>query len=154
MTEFRGRPEGEGRRFCLVVSRFNQLVTARLLDAARSELLRGGVREEDLDVIHVPGAWELTAAARRATTRGYDGIVALGCVIRGETPHFDYICRAVTDGLTALARRQAVPIAFGVLTVESLEQAVARAGGEVGDLGASAAEAALEMADLFARLDA
>lgn len=152
MTEYQGRPDGEGRRFCLVVSRFNQLVTSRLAEDARAELLRRGVRDEDIDVVHVPGAWELTAGVRRALSRGYDGIVALGCVVRGETPHFEYICRAATDGLTALCREGGVPISFGVLTVDTMAQAVARAGGEVGNQGASAAQAALEMADLFDRL--
>ncbi len=153
MTEYRGRPDGTGRRVCLVVSRFNQIVTSRLAEDARAELLRRGVPEDGIDLIHVPGAWELTSGVRRALGRGYDAIVALGCVVRGETPHFDYICRAVTDGLTALCRERDTPIAFGVLTVDAMGQAMARAGGEVGSQGASAAEAALEMADLFARLD-
>lgn len=153
VTEYRGRPEGAGRRICLVVSRFNQIVTSRLAEDARSELVRRGVDEEAIDVIHVPGAWELTSGVRRALARDYDAIVAVGCVLRGETPHFDYICRAVTDGLTALSREQDTPIAFGVLTVDTMAQAMARTGGEVGNKGASAAEAALEMADLFARLE-
>lgn len=153
MMEFAGRPVGGGRRFCLVVSRFNQLVTSRLAEEARAELLRHGVGEEAIDVIHVPGAWELTSGVRRALARGYDGIVALGCVVRGETPHFDYICRSVTVGLTALCRESETPIAFGVLTADTMAQAMARAGGEAANQGASAAQAALEMADLFARLD-
>lgn len=152
MTEYRGRPDGTGRRFCLVVSRFNQIVTSRLAEDARAELLRRGVEEEDVDVIHVPGAWELTSGARRALARGYDGIVALGCVIRGETPHFEYLCRAATSGLTALCGEQGTPISFGVLTVDTMAQAMARAGGEVGNQGVAAARAALEMADLFDRL--
>lgn len=153
MTEYSGEPDGRGRRFCLVASRFNQLVTSRLVEHAREELLRRGVRDEDIDVVLVPGAWELTSAARRALDCGYDGIVALGCVVRGETPHFEYICRSVTDGLTALCRESGTPITFGVLTAETMAQAMARAGGETGNQGMAAAAAALEMVDLFARFD-
>lgn len=152
MAEYEGRARGEGRRVCLVVSRFNQLATSRLADGARRELFRRGVREEDVDVIHVPGAWELTAGVRRALGGGYDAIVALGCVVRGETPHFDYICQAATLGLTTLAGSQDIPIAFGVLTTDTLEQAMARTGGEAGDKGAEAARAALQMRDLLDRL--
>ena len=152
MAEHRGRPEGRGRRVCIVVSRFNLMVTERLLEGARAELARKGVAEEDVDVIHVPGAWEITAAARLAAERGYDAIVALGCVVRGETAHFEYICRSVTHGLTELALRGTPPIGFGVLTTDTVAQALDRSGGEVGDQGASAAAAALEMADLWARV--
>lgn len=152
MTEYLGQKDGTGRRFCLVVSRFNQIVTSRLAEEARAELVRRGVREEDIDVFHVPGAWELTSGVRRALAGGYDGIVALGCVVRGETPHFEYICQAATAGLTALCREHDTPIAFGVLTTDTLAQALERAGGEAGNQGVSAAQAALEMCDLFHRL--
>ncbi|MFQ5678626.1 MAG: 6,7-dimethyl-8-ribityllumazine synthase [Gemmatimonadota bacterium] len=152
MTEFRGRPSGSGRRLCLVVSRFNQIVTSRLEEEARAELQRRGVGEDEIDVVHVPGAWELTSGVRRALGRGYDGIVALGCLVRGETPHFDVLCRAVGAGLIGLAREHDTPIAFGVLTTETLAQALERAGGEAGNQGASAAAAALEMCDLLDRL--
>lgn len=151
MTEFSGEPAGEGRRVCLVVSRFNPMVTERLAAAARAELLRRGVREERIDIVHVPGAWELTAGVRRALARGYDAIVALGCVVRGETPHFEYVCEAATSGLVGLQRAHDTPIAFGVLTTDDLQQALARAGGEAGSKGADAARAALEMCSLFDR---
>lgn len=128
------------------------MVTERLLESARATLLAAGVAEEDLDVVSVPGAWEIVAAVRRAAEAGYDGIVALGCVVRGETAHFDQICASVTRGLTSLALSQDTPIAFGVLTTETLAQAIARAGGQVGDLGAEAALAALEMCDLLRQL--
>lgn len=152
MTRYEGRPRGEGRRICLVVSRFNQMVTSRLEEEALRRLEERGVDPEAVDVVRVPGAWEITPAARRVREMGYDAIVALGCVIRGETPHFDYICRSAAGGLTALNREGGPPISFGVLTTEDLGQAMARAGGEAGNLGAAAADAALEMADLFARL--
>lgn len=152
MTEHEGRPNGAGRRICIVASRFNPMVTERLLDGARQTLLERGVAPEDLDVVRVPGAWEIAPAADRAARLEYDAIVALGCVVRGETAHFDYICRAVTDGLTRVQLVSGVPVGFGVLTAESIAQALERSGGAVGHAGARAAEAALEMCDLFARL--
>ncbi|MFQ5888891.1 MAG: 6,7-dimethyl-8-ribityllumazine synthase [Gemmatimonadota bacterium] len=152
MTEFQAEPRGEGRRFCLVVSRFNPMVTERLEAGARQALLRHGVRAEDIDVIRVPGAWELPQAARMAARMGYDGIVALGCVIRGETPHFDYVCRGATDGLAALARQNPIPIGFGLLTTENLPQALDRSGGTVGNKGEEAALAALELSALADQL--
>lgn len=147
MSVFRGEPDGAGRRFCLVVSRFNRLVTERLADGARRALERHGVDPGDVDEVSVPGAWELPWAARRVAGSGYDGLVALGCVIRGETPHFDYVCRGATDGLAALAA-DGVPVGFGLLTCDTHGQAVARAGGEAGNKGEEAAMAVLEMVAL------
>lgn len=138
---------------CIIVSQFNVLVTEQLLEGALESLTADGVAADDIDVLHVPGAWEIAPAAGRAVARGYDAIVALGCVVRGETAHFDYICRSVTDGLTRLQERHGVPIGFGVITAENLPQAMARAGGEVGNLGQQAARAALEMSDLYRRMD-
>lgn len=153
MPEFRGEPTGRGRRVCVVVSRFNSMVTERLLQSALGELEDRGVPEEDVDVVRVPGAWELTSAVRRALDGGgYDAIVALGAVVRGQTPHFEYLCRGVTAGLASLCAGGSVPIAFGVLTTDDLEQALARAGGDAGDKGVEAASAALEMADLHRRM--
>lgn len=129
------------------------MVTDRLVEGAREELCRRGVAEASLDIIRVPGAWEIPVAAARAANGPYDAIVALGCVIRGETSHYEHICTAVTDGLARVQARTGTPIALGVLTTESLEQALARAGGEVGHLGVQAAEAALEMCDLFSRME-
>lgn len=154
MAEFGAEPKGRGRRLCLVVSRFNPMVTERLLEGARREALRHGVAEEDVDVVRVPGAWELTGAVGRVLDRGYDAVVALGAVVRGETPHFDYICQGVTAGLARLSATSGVPISFGILTTDDLEQALARAGGAAGHKGAEAAAAALEMAELFRRLEA
>lgn len=150
MTTFAGRPVGAGRRFCVVVSRFNQIVTERLAEGARETLREHGADEPD--VLYVPGAFELVQGVRWSLERGYDGIVAIGSVIRGETPHFEYVCRAVTDGLRGLASGSDVPIAFGVLTTDDMDQAMARAGGSVGDKGRAAALAVLEMCDLRARL--
>ena len=152
MTDFQGVAAGAGLRVCILVSRFNVIVTDRLLDGARTTLIESGVNEDRLDVIWVPGAWELPAAASMASERGYDAMVALGCIIRGETAHFDHVSRAAVDGLARLQLRTGIPIALGILTPEDMSQAMARAGGDVGHAGVQAAEAALEMADLQTRL--
>lgn len=152
MSEFQGEPTGAGRRVCILVSRFNLLVTERLLEGARDTLLEHGVSEANLDVVYVPGAWELPMAAARVAERGYDAIVALGCVIKGETAHFEHVSRAATEGLGRVQLETGIPIALGVLTPGNMSQAMARAGGEVGHAGVQAAEAALEMADLRGRL--
>ena len=154
MAEFAGVPRGAGRRFAVVGSRFNSEITKRLVDGAVDCLARHGAAFEDVDVVWVPGAWELPVAVERllATDR-YDGIVAVGAVIRGETPHFEYIASEAARGLAALQREFNVPIGFGVLTTDTDEQAEARAGGAHGNKGWDAALAALEMADLLERLD-
>lgn len=143
---------GRGRRFCLVGSRFNRLVVERLAEGAREALERAGVAEGAVDEIWVPGAWELPWAARRAAREGYDAIVVVGCVVRGQTPHFDYICEAATRELGALAGRGEVPVGLGLLTCDTMEQAMERSGGEHGNKGEDAAEAALRLADLASRL--
>ncbi len=154
MAEFEGVPAGRGRRVAVVVSRFNEGITQRLEAGAVEALLRAGVADDDLDVIRVPGAWELPAAARAAlATERYDALVAVGAVIRGETPHFDYVAGAAAQGLAAVGAEYEVPVGFGVLTCDTVAQAEARAGGTHGNKGADAARAALEMVDLVARLD-
>jgi 6,7-dimethyl-8-ribityllumazine synthase len=153
MSEIRGALEGVGRRFAIIVSRYNDLVTERLLNGARSCLLQHGVAEADVEVIAVPGAWELPGAALVAAHTGrFAGIVALGCVIRGETPHFDYVAGEAARGLASLVLETGVPVGFGLLTTEDPEQALARAGGSKGNKGWEAALSALEMADLYAQL--
>jgi len=151
----RSQDGGEGRRLrlCVVVSRFNAPVTEKLLEGALECLAEAGVERDLIDVFHVPGAWELPFGVRLALkhTR-YDGALALGCVIRGETPHFEYVSMGATVGLEALAREAGVPIGFGLLTTEDGKQALARAGGRKGNKGREAALAVLEMCDLSARL--
>jgi 6,7-dimethyl-8-ribityllumazine synthase len=155
MVEFTGKPDGEGKRIAIVASRFNELVTAKLVAGALDALERHGVARQAVDVAWVPGAWELPAAARRLlVTRGYDALVAVGAVIRGETPHFDYVAGECARGLADVQAEFGRPIGFGVLTTDSLEQAEARAGGAHGNKGWDAAMAALEMADLFTRIEA
>ncbi|MFW6039813.1 MAG: 6,7-dimethyl-8-ribityllumazine synthase [Gemmatimonadota bacterium] len=146
---------GAGRRFALVVSRFNEPVTARLLEGARACLEAHGADPGDIEVHHVPGAFELPLAARWLLDRGgVDGVAALGCVVRGETPHFDFVSLGTTIGIEAVARERGVPVAFGVLTTDDADQARARAGGDRGNKGEEAALALLEMCVLKARLDA
>jgi 6,7-dimethyl-8-ribityllumazine synthase len=153
--ELNGSAERAVGRVAIVVSRFNELVTERLLEGARACLLQHGLAEDAIDVIHVPGAWELPGAAQRAAASGrYAAIVALGCVIRGETPHFEYVAGESARGLARVALDAGIPIGFGVLTTEDQDQALARAGGRVGNKGWDAAVSALEMADLYRRLEA
>lgn len=154
MAEFRGTAAGDERRVGVVVSRFNEEVTTRLLEGAVECLIRNGVRFQDVDVVWVPGAWELPAAAERLlASERYDALVVVGAVIRGETPHFDYVAGEAARGLANLQREFVTPIGFGLLTTDNDEQAEARAGGAHGNKGWDAALAALEMADLFSRLD-
>jgi 6,7-dimethyl-8-ribityllumazine synthase len=155
MTDFVGAPTMQGRHVAIVVSRFNESVTQRLVDGALDALSRHGGTAADVDVVWVPGAWELPAAARALlATERYDAIVALGAVIRGETPHFDYVAGEASRGLAEAGADFDVPIGFGLLTTDSLEQADARAGGAHGNKGWDAALAAIEMMDLFERLRA
>lgn len=153
MAEFTGQPRGEGRRIAVVVSRFNESVTVPLAEGAVSALVTQGVLFDDIDVMWVPGAWEIPVAVRHAMATGrYDAAVALGAVIRGDTPHFDIVAGECARGLMDIARDIDVPVTLGVLTTDTLAQAEARAGGEHGNKGADAALAALEMLDLFDRV--
>ena len=154
MAEFNGVPNGEGRRYAVLASRFNNNITSKLADGAMEALVRHGASSDDVDLIWVPGAWELPFAARRlASTERYNAIVVVGAVIRGDTPHFDYICTEASRGLADASTEYEIPIGFGLLTTDNMEQAEARAGGEHGNKGWDAAIAALEMSDLFERLD-
>ena len=154
MAEFNGVPNGEGRRYAVLASRFNNNITSKLADGAMDALVRHGVAAEDIDVVWVPGAWELPFAARRlAATDRYNAIVVVGAVIRGDTPHFDYICNEASRGIADASSEYEIPIGFGLLTTDDMAQAEARAGGEHGNKGWDAAIAALEMSDLFERLE-
>ena len=155
MAEFTGTPSGTGRRFGVVVARFNESITQKLLDGALDALTRHGASLDDIDILWVPGAWELPFAARRALAADrYDAVIALGAVIRGDTPHFDYVAGECARGLAQASADYDFPVAFGVLTCDDVAQAEARAGGAHGNKGWDAALAAMEMVDLFGRLDA
>lgn len=154
MAEFEGAPTGEGRRVAVVASRFNQEITRALADGALDALVRHGCAADDVDVVWVPGAWELPVAAHRLAASGrYDALVVVGAVIRGDTPHFDYVAGEASRGLAQVQQEFEIAVGFGLLTTDTLEQAQARAGGAHGNKGWDAALAALEMADLFLQLE-
>src|SRR5947208_10454870 len=134
MAEFSGSPSGHGRRFAVVASRFNETVTQKLVDGALDALVRHGTTADNVDVVWVPGAWELPAAARRLlATERYDALVAIGAVIRGDTPHFDYVAGEASRGLADASTSFETPIGFGVLTCDTMAQAEARSGREHGN---------------------
>lgn len=148
-----GRLNGEGRRFGVVASRFNARLVDRLLDGAVDCLLRHGVTEEAITVVRVPGAWEIPLALEALATGGeVDGLIALGVVVRGETPHFDYVAGEASHGIARVCAQHGVPVGFGLLTCDTSQQAEERSGGKAGNKGWEAALAALEMTDLMRRL--
>ena len=140
----------EGKKFALVVSRFNDFITEKLLSGALDALVRSGASSDDIEVVKVPGAFEIPLVAKRiAGTKRFDAIVCLGAVIRGSTPHFDYVSAEVSKGIAAVSMEADVPVIFGVITTDTIEQAIERAGTKAGNKGWSAAMAAVEMANLF-----
>jgi 6,7-dimethyl-8-ribityllumazine synthase len=149
-NSYQGEPSGAGLRIGVVVARWNGVVTERLLDGALHQLAGQGVSDDDIDVVSVPGSWEIPVAVQRLAESGrYHAIVALGAVIRGETAHFEHIATQVSSGLAQVALETGVPVTFGVLTAYNVEQALERAGGKHGNKGAEAASAAIEMANLM-----
>jgi 6,7-dimethyl-8-ribityllumazine synthase len=146
---FEGNLVGTGLKIGIVVGRFNEFITGKLLSGAKDALYRHGVNEEDVDVAWVPGAFELPLIAQKmANSKKYDAVITLGTVIRGATPHFDYVCNEAAKGVSATSLNSGVPVIFGVLTTESIEQAIERAGTKAGNKGWDAASAAIEMANL------
>ena len=144
-----------GMKIALVVGRFNHFISDRLVEGALDALVRHGAKEDDLAIVRVPGAFEIPLAAKRVAATGkYDGIVCLGAVIRGSTPHFDYVAAEVSKGVASVSLDAGCPIAFGVLTTDSIEQAVERAGTKAGNKGSEAALVAIEMVNLLKQLDA
>ena len=151
---YEGSIDGRGRRVAIAASRFNRRVTDPLVAGAVSELRRHGVAEADIDLAWVPGAFELPLAAERlAATGRYAAVVAIGAVVRGATPHFDHVAGQAAAGLAAVTRASGVPVAFGVLTCDTMEQALDRAGGKAGNKGAEAALTSLELAGLLEAID-
>ena len=150
---FEGNLDATDLRFGIVAARFNSVVCDRLQDAAVETLLKYGAAQESISIVRVPGAFEVPQAARvLGDSKTCDAIIGLGAVIRGETPHFDYICDAASRGLAAVAADTSVPVIFGVLTTDTLDQAMARSGGDAGNKGAEAATCAVEMATLYRKL--
>ena len=155
VERFEANMDGSGKRFALVVSRFNDLVTSKLLAGAQDALVRHGVASDDLAIAWVPGAFEIPLIARRlAESRKYDGVVCLGALIRGSTPHFDYISSQVARGTGNIAEDTGIPTSFGVLTCDTLDQALERAGSKAGNKGVDAALACLEAVKLLEIIDA
>lgn len=142
------------QRFCIIVSRFNEFVGSRLLSAAIDVLVRHGCDPANITTIWVPGAWELPLTAAKAAEMGqFEAIICLGCIIRGETPHFDYVASEAAKGIAQVGLAKKLPVIFGVVTADNLEQAVQRAGAKAGNKGGDAALAAIEMSNLFDKLD-
>jgi len=146
---FEGKLLGEGLRFGLVVSRFNEFITKKLVEGAEDALLRHGVKEEDIDIAWTPGAFEIPLIARKlAQTKKYDAVICLATVVRGGTPHFEYIAAEVTKGIAKVGLETGLPVIYGVITADTLEQAIERAGTKAGNKGFDAAMSAIEMANL------
>ena len=152
--EISGNVDGHGLRIGLIASQFNESITSRLLDGARDALVRNGVREDAVTIVWVPGSLELPQVAKRMADSGsWDGLVTLGCVIKGETAHFDYVAGEAARGVADVARESGVPVTFGVLTTYDVDQAMARSGGSLGNRGYDAAVAVLKMISLHRQLD-
>jgi 6,7-dimethyl-8-ribityllumazine synthase len=153
MQILKGQFAAQNRRFAIVVARFNELVTEKLLEGTRDCLVRHGMQDDHLTVVYVPGACEIPQVAKRLAASGkYQAIITLGCVIRGATAHFDHVSATATRGIAEVAMETGVPVIFGVLTTENIEQALERAGTKAGNKGWDCALAALEMADLWTQL--
>jgi 6,7-dimethyl-8-ribityllumazine synthase len=153
MIEYNGQYRADGKRFGIVIGRFNELITRQLLNGARDCLVRHGADDQAIEAFWVPGAWEIPGMLRRlAAASRFDALIALGAVIRGGTPHFDYVAGQTASGVAAVGAEVNVPVVFGVLTTDTIEQAIERAGTKAGNKGWEAALAAIEMADLYGRL--
>ncbi len=153
MKIIEGELQAKGLKFGIVISRFNEFITSKLLDGAKDALLRHGAKEDDIDIAKVPGSFEIPLVAKKMAAKGaYSAVICLGTVIRGATPHFDYIAAEVSKGVALASMDTGVPVAFGVLTCETIEQAVERAGTKSGNKGWDAAITAIEMAQLMKKL--
>lgn len=153
MKVYEGELQGRGLKFGIVMSRFNEFITAKLLDGAVDALVRHGVREDDIDLAKVPGSFEIPLIAKKMAQKGtYQALICLGTIIRGATPHFEYIAAEVSKGIATVSLETGVPIAFGIITSDTIEQAVERAGTKSGNKGWDAAVTAIEMAQLQKKL--
>jgi 6,7-dimethyl-8-ribityllumazine synthase len=147
---YQGMLSGKGLKFGIVIARFNEIITGRLLEGARDSLLRHGVNEQDIDIAWTPGSMEIPLAAKKMSETGkYNAIICLGCVIRGGTPHFEYVAAEVNRGISRLSLDSGMPVIQGIITADNLEQAIERAGAKEGNRGFAAANSAIEMANLI-----
>lgn len=154
MANFEGSLIGQGLKFAVVISRFNEFMTGKLLSGAKDAFLRHGVAEADLDFAWVPGAFEIPMVAKKLAQSGrYQSVVCLGAVIKGSTPHFEYVASEVSKGIASVSLETGVPVIFGVITADTLEQAIERAGSKMGNKGFDAAVQAIEMANLLKKLE-
>ncbi|GBE01696.1 6,7-dimethyl-8-ribityllumazine synthase [bacterium BMS3Bbin06] len=153
MSLYEGEINGKGLRFCIVASRFNDFITARLVDGALDALKRHGTSDKDIDIVRVPGSFEIPMVVKRLAEKGrHDAVIALGTVIRGATPHFDYVAAEASKGIALATMETGVPVSFGVITSDTIEQAIERAGSKAGNKGWDAAVTAMEMANLMKKL--
>jgi len=153
MKIIEGDIQAKGLKFGIVISRFNDFITSRLLDGAVDALIRHGAQEEDIEIVKVPGSFEIPLAAKKLASKGmHNAIICLGTVIRGATPHFDYVAAEVSKGIAAASLETGVPVAFGIITSDTIEQAIERAGSKAGNKGWDAAITAIEMAQVIKKL--
>ena len=153
MKTIEGALTTNGEKFCIVISRFNEFIGSRLLSGAKDELVRHGVSEENITVVWVPGAFEIPVIAKKCAKSGkYNAVITLGAVIKGSTSHYDYVCAEVSKGVASVSLETEVPVIFGVLTTDNIEQAIERAGTKAGNKGSDAAKAAIEMSNLMSAL--
>lgn len=153
MKTINGQLNSTGKKFVLVVSRFNEFITNKLVAGSVDMLVRHGAKEEDVTTVWVPGAFEIPSVAKKlADSSKYDAVICLGCVIRGETPHFDYVSSEVSKGVASVSISSKIPVVFGVLTTDSIEQAIERAGTKAGNKGSDAALTAIEMVSLYSQI--
>ena len=153
MKIYEGRLVAGDEKFCIIIARFNDFIGSKLLDGAIDELKRHGVRDENIDVVKVPGAFEIPVVAQKTAKSGkYNAVITLGAVIKGSTPHFDYVSAEVSKGVASVSLQTGVPVIFGVLTTDNIEQAIERAGTKAGNKGSDAAKTAIEMANLISNL--
>ncbi|KXB67093.1 6,7-dimethyl-8-ribityllumazine synthase [Aedoeadaptatus coxii] len=154
MNILEGMLTGKDRKFAIVVSRFNDFITSKLVDGALDCLLRHEVKDEDITLVKVPGAFEIPLAAQKlAESKQYDGVICLGAVIRGATTHYDYVCNEVSKGIAKITLDTGLPVGFGIVTTENIEQAIERAGTKSGNKGYDTAMSVLEMVDLFGAME-
>ena len=143
----------QNKKFCIIISRFNEFIGRKLLEGAIDELVRHNTKDDDIDVIWVPGAFEIPLVAQKvAKSAKYDAIITLGAVIKGATSHYDYVCAELTKGIASVSLNTGIPVVFGVLTTDNIEQAIERAGTKAGNKGSDAAKAAIEMANLISEI--
>ncbi len=150
---FEGKLLAQGKKFAIIVSRFNEFITKKLLEGAMDSLIRHGADEKDIDVFWTPGSFEIPLIAKKlAGSKNYNAIICLGAIIQGDTPHYEYIASEVTKGLAGISLENEIPVSFGILTTDNLEQAIERAGTKAGNKGAQAAESAIEMSNLIEKI--